>query len=116
VNLIPVSREVLADGPPRGWFLKALTEQMQAVALGPMYGPPLPEPDVVRDETDSAVVDVWEVWDDSDYYGPHLQGICRTKADAEAFARSLTRGKYPPRLRDLYIEGVAFDFPTTEEA
>lgn len=113
-GLIPMSKELLQDaghGVPT-WIAHELHE---AMAAAPVYGPRLPEPDVVRDETETDVEpDVWQVWDESDYYGPHLQGVCRSKADAEAFARSLTRRQYPPALRDLYIEGVAFDVATEE--
>jgi hypothetical protein len=114
-GIIPVSKELLQEGGHgiASWIAKELHDSM---IIGPTHGPKLPESDSVRDETETDDPDAWLVWDDSDYYGPHLVGVCRTRVDAITKARARAAERYGPPLREMYIEGVAFDIPTPEEA
>jgi hypothetical protein len=78
----------------------------------------------VRDETSADIEpDVWLIWNDADYYGPHWVGICRTEEDAVAFVTQLSSVEvrrpngstyHPNDMRDLYIEGVKFDGPAEQ--
>jgi len=109
-GIIPVSKELLQEGGHgiASWIAKELHDSM---TIGPTHGPQLPEPDEVEDRTTGDVIDLWLVWDDSDYYGTDLHATCRTREDAIALARLNSARKYGPKLREMYIEGVAFDSP-----
>ena len=113
-GLIPVSKELLQDAGHAvpSWIAHELYEAMTAA---PVYGPRLPESDEVEDRTESDVIDVWLVWDDSDYYGPDLEGVCRTRDEAIAYARERSARQYGPPLREMFIQGTAFDLPATTE-
>ena len=47
--------------------------------------------------------DVWLVWSDADYYGPHLQAVLPSRAEAIAWAEASKEAN-----RYLSVEGVAF--------
>ena len=60
----------------------------------------------IADETPGSHNDVWLVWDDSDYYGPHLKAVCRSKQVATDWVNANVEERY---RKDYFVEGVTFD-------